>query len=213
MVLSPIAHRCNDLERLNKAIESGYLQVEVDIMCPNPLEKALILKHDWPSNDKSCFLKDIKGPKRLTIGDLFDWIETTRRSHKSLRVLLDLKSKGVERKTYAHLLLGALRTCKVRSNLIITSFDHLLLRRLHHHRPRMIYGAIIEASLIGLHTYLKTNLPFIQIAIISETIFSKSVLRAIKHLPVYVYTLNCLEAINALKTTRVSGYYTDRYSL
>lgn len=213
MVLTPIAHRCNDFERLNKAIESGYRQVEVDIMWPNPLGETLILKHDWPSKDKSCFSKNTNGIKRLTIQDLFEWIETTRRTHKSLRVLLDLKSKGSERKTYAHLLLKALRSCKVRSNLIITSFDHLLLRRLHHHRPRMIYGAIIEASLIGLQTYLKTKLPFIQIAIISEIILSKSVLRAIAPLPVYVYTLNCPTSIDTLKATRVSGYYTDRYSL
>jgi len=211
MVLVPIAHRCNDLERLNKAIEGGYHQVEVDIMWPNPLE-TFILKHDWPSKDHAFSLKDSRGIERLTLKDLFEWIETTRMTHKNLKVYLDLKSKGAERKTYARLLLEALHTCKVRSNLIITSFDHLLLRHLHRHRPCMTYGAIIEASLIGLHTYLKTKLPFIKVAIVSEIILSNSVLRAVKPLPVYVYTLNCLSSIEALKTTRVSGYFTDRYS-
>lgn len=185
-----IGHRRNHLKRVD-----GFKWIEIDIILSE--KRGLILSHDWI--DES----DVEG--RLTLKESLEWLER----HKTKHLILDLKCRGGERERYETTLIKTLEHFyHLRDRLVLSSFDHVLLTRLYSKHPSFSYGAIIEAALVDLNSYLKNYLPFIDFVMVSLHCFSREMATK-STLPVLVYTVSKLPVIKMLTEAGASGYYTD----
>jgi len=177
-----IAHRCNSLRKLNEAHHQRYKWIEVDVILRRG---KLVLFHDMgtvipPSKHHA------KRPIPLT--KALEWLEV----HPSITLILDLKCMALHRNLYRTALLTTLKPySSLKSRLVLTSFNHLLLTSVRTALPDWTYGAIIEAALVDLPTYLQTHLGFCTYVMLSHHIYDKVTVSSLKkNFQVGVYTVN-----------------------
>lgn len=190
-----IAHRCNSLAKLNQAVLSlkklatgtkGCTWIEIDVTLSRG---KLVLYHDMGVQA----LPSVKGKGRhikrpIGLQDALAWLKT----QKNVKLILDLKCMGIHQKLYTKTLLEVLKMNEdLKNSLVLTSFHHILLQNLYGALgPTWTYGAIVEAALVNLPAYLKSQLAFCTFVMVSHHIYSKDILKALGEYKVGVYMVN-----------------------
>jgi glycerophosphoryl diester phosphodiesterase len=180
-----IAHRCNSLAKLNGALKAKAGWIEVDVSLSRG---QLVLFHDVGASLRT----NRKANSPVALDRALAWLAQRLKTYPTLQLVLDLKCMAIHQNLYRKSLMPILEAHSfLKENLILTSFHHNLLLALHEELPSWTYGAIVEASLVNLTSYLCRNLGFCTYVMLSHHIYDKKTLDELNpHFATGVYTVN-----------------------
>lgn len=179
-----IYHKANTKEKMIEAQEMKCDMIEIDIQL---FENKLVLSHD-PVIDTKEF---------ITLNEAINLMY-------GKRIFLDIKTPFLgDHKEMVTQLLNIIDIEYYKKYIIISSFDHRIIKELYKVRPELNYGMTIEAMTDGL-----TNIKYL---IINYKSLSESIIdyANLNNLKLMVYTVNDKRIIDIIKKYNIYGIISD----
>ncbi|UUV18415.1 glycerophosphodiester phosphodiesterase [Fusobacteria bacterium ZRK30] len=206
-----------------EGLKRGCDGFEVDVQLTK--DNKVVVFHDWSlerTSDGNGFLKDQTLAKLKTL-DIGSWFSKEFKGEKvlTLEELLDIISKEkllnieikvrhgevnqIEEKVVEILE----KKSRINSNIIISSFDHRIIKRIKEIKPEIQIGLLITAGLLNIKNYI-SNFDLYSVHCGGEFI-SKINVDELKNnnIKTYAWTVNTAEEAKTLDSFGVDGIITN----
>lgn len=213
----------NSIASAKKAIELGANSIEFDVQLSK--DEVPVVIHDfildYLTTNGSGFVKDftLEELKKLTLtpknGYNHEKIPTLEEYltilPDDMLINIELKSCLSDNRDLSGGVANILKIFPHKRNILISSFDHELLKNFYSRFPQYMIGALISTNVINMNEYFK-NIPIkLKSVNLSLDLVQEELITNIKNLgyQVFVYTVNDKKIALELMKIGVDGIFSD----
>lgn len=208
-----------------KGLEVGCDGFEVDVQLINSGE--IVVFHDFtlerttsglgPLGDKNLyelkkldlgnwFSNKFKGEKIMTLEELLEIVP------KDKILNIEIKIRYDEKNNISLKVIDILKKAgRVEKNIIISSFNHRIIKEINQLEPRLKTGLLITAGILDIENYIKINDLKIYSIHSSGEFTGREMVKKMNELGIktYIWTVNSLEEAKILKDFGITGIITN----
>ena len=206
-----------------EALKRGCDGFEIDVQLTK--DNKVVIFHDWSLerlSNKNGFLKNytLDNLKTLDIGSWFSK-EFSGEQIMTLEEILDIIPKekllnieikvrhGEINNIEEEVIKILEKYSRINNNLIISSFDHRIVKKVKEMKPEIQVGIIITAGLLGIEDYI-SNFDLYSVHCGSEFISQRNVnILKNNNIKIYAWTVNTIEEAEILNSFGIDGIITN----
>ena len=184
------AHRCNTVEKVEKALGKGYNHIKIDVSLSTTGK--INVSHD---------LKDINNPNNCTIDDIID-------NSKNCEIMIDIKARGIDQGVeMARKVVDCIH--KYKNSFMLCSFNEYCVNECIELRDQLNlkYKVGVISCGIPLGMFKHLNIDFVSLEY--SFLFKGIEMYLDNNIEIYAFTVNTIHSKNYCKYISVDGIIYD----